>query len=325
MTLRAALLLVILWLPVMAEAQVQNLLTYDFDGRRSTNPSPAATSVTGIAPLGFLGNDPGLLAVGVEHKTHNNKFHTEQWPVGSSSGPDPNRYLTWGFTADHPVILDGIWLQLTRDGSGTREFRVDVSIDGGAFQTVGSSATLGQNTNSLQWFTIDLADAEVRESAVFVLYAWGATGSGGALIIEDAGSAPAQHGIVIRGEPMPAQLEAEAAVMVFSENGADCADLAASPPTGGAQPQAAIPGACIEYRLDVTNIGGRTAHEVYLVSTLPGVLTVLATGRASWDETAAAGFSLSLDCASGGCSVTVENGIIPVGATAKITVRATID
>jgi uncharacterized repeat protein (TIGR01451 family) len=322
--LRALILLLTLMLPAPAAAQVETLLTYDFDGRGSTNPSPAAISVTGIAPLGFLGNAPGLLAVGVTHRTHNNKFHTEQWPVGSSSGPDPNRYLTWGFTTDRGFILDEIWLQLNRDGSGPREFRLDVSIDGGAFQTVGSSATLGQNTNSLQKFTIDLADAEVRESAVFVLYAFGSTGSGGALIIEDAGSTPVQHGIVIRGEPMPAILEADKTFSIFSENGADCADLAAPPP-GGTQPAAAIPGACIEYRLEVTNTGGRAAHDVDVVAMLPAVLTVQAAGRAGWDETAADGFALSFDCTAGGCSVTVENGIIPVSTTATVTFRATVD
>jgi len=119
-----------------------------------------------------------------------------------------------------------------------------------------------------------------------------------------------------------AELTATKRVAVFSENGNDCADLNATAPPEPMTP-AAIPGACIEYEIDVENTGPVAAQGISLVDELPASLRYQnAQLGGDWG----AGTALTTpNCPEPGCEIRVDDGVLAAGATATITIRATIN
>jgi len=105
-------------------------------------------------------------------------------------------------------------------------------------------------------------------------------------------------------------------VSVFSEDGANCSDLGATA-TGGY----AIPGACMEYTITVTNSDDRVATAIAIADTLPGDLIYVASGI-SGDFTAGSVTTepaASADCGAVTCNVAVTGGELAAGdVTAQV-------
>ena len=123
----------------------------------------------------------------------------------------------------------------------------------------------------------------------------------------------------------PANLEAVKTQAVISETPQACGDFDAPAP-GGAE--LTIPGACIEYRIRVTNTGTRPADDVSLADELDGSL-VFRAARILGFEADGPGFGLTTpasgqDCAGGGCRVSLSDAALPAGATGEVVIRATV-
>lgn len=118
-----------------------------------------------------------------------------------------------------------------------------------------------------------------------------------------------------------AVLAAEKTVFVFSENGSGCDDFSATAPEEPALP-AAIPGACIEYVITITNSGPVVATNVGLVDELPETVTADATLLSGWTTPP----TEDLSCSAGVCTLTITDGGIDAnGGEAVIRIRARIN
>jgi len=117
-------------------------------------------------------------------------------------------------------------------------------------------------------------------------------------------------------------LTASKAISVFSEDGSQCHDLTATPPAEPENP-VAIPNACIEYGISVTNSGPSGAQDINLVDEIPASLTLRAAALGSGWEAGTLAFTP--DCSGTGCEVLITGGAIPANTTATITIRATIN
>ena len=96
---------------------------------------------------------------------------------------------------------------------------------------------------------------------------------------------------------LAANLEATKTQEVISETPQACGDFGAPAP-GGAE--AAVPGACIEYRIRVTNTGGGTAGDLTLADELDDNLVFRAARMEGFDA-GGPGFGLSTPVAGQGC------------------------
>jgi uncharacterized repeat protein (TIGR01451 family) len=118
-----------------------------------------------------------------------------------------------------------------------------------------------------------------------------------------------------------AVLAAEKTVFVFSEDGSGCDDFDATAPEEPALP-AAIPGACIEYVITITNSGPVAATNVGLVDELPETVTADATLLSGWTTPP----TEVLSCSAGVCTLTITDGEIAAdGGEAIIRIRARIN
>lgn len=304
-----------LWLAA-AGAQGQTppiVLTYDTTGAHPGQLAAAAAPVgAGITPY-------AMRRQVVVYEVTADAYNSNNWTVGTA--PDLGRYVEWGFDTTTPHALDSLRIRLRRSATGPSSFRIAMQIDGGGFVTV-LDGTLG-NT-SAAWFNPGLGGAVANSSVRFRLYGWNATGAGGTLRIQNETTAEANRGAVIRGTAVVADLDATKSVLVFSENGSLCDDLTAAPPDPGGVTPVAIPGACLEYTISLSNAGAAAAQGVSLSDPLPGTLTLRAAGLgAGWG--AGTVLSHAPGCSGAGCAVEVTDGVIPAGGTATIRIRATVN
>jgi uncharacterized repeat protein (TIGR01451 family) len=119
------------------------------------------------------------------------------------------------------------------------------------------------------------------------------------------------HGVAV--------LTASKTVSLFSEDGNDCGDFSATTP----EFPAAIPGACIQYTISVTNDGSVDAENVSLTDALPANLSFQAAGLSSNWGSGATLNTPATGCS--GCEVSIENGVIAAEDTATLTIRAIIN
>ena len=120
-----------------------------------------------------------------------------------------------------------------------------------------------------------------------------------------------------------ADVAATKTVTVFSQDGSDCANLGATPPSGE---QYAIPGACVEYRISATNSGTVDATAVAVNDQLPINLTYVGsqvnvfTGGTLTDPAA------GTDCGPtlGNCTVNLSGATLATGDTGVVIIRALI-
>lgn len=126
--------------------------------------------------------------------------------------------------------------------------------------------------------------------------------------------------------PRTPELEASKTVFIFRQDGVGCDIFPGTPPSDPAA-QAAIPGACVEYELEVENIGSGASDETDITDTLDGRF-IFAAARIS-GITPGTGYSFNTpttmtDCGLSTCKIEVENGVIASGNTGTILVRAVL-
>jgi len=111
-------------------------------------------------------------------------------------------------------------------------------------------------------------------------------------------------------------------VRVFDQTGQGCASF---PGTPAPAPQAAIPGACMEFVIRTTNIGSAAATDLQIIDVL-GPEFVFVTAEAVGFDGSAASFLLSLpqadtDCASAHCAVQMQDAGLAPGQFGEIRIR----
>jgi uncharacterized repeat protein (TIGR01451 family) len=112
-------------------------------------------------------------------------------------------------------------------------------------------------------------------------------------------------------------------VSVIYEDGHACHDLTAQH-TNVPEFPAAIPGACIEFIINVLNGSVITATNVNLRDEIPVNLTLRNAGLAmGWGSESSIAFTHN--CSGAGCFVELSNGTIAGQTTASITIRATVN
>ncbi len=120
-------------------------------------------------------------------------------------------------------------------------------------------------------------------------------------------------------------LDAVKEVEVFAQDDTDCGDFAATATAGAL----AIPGACVEYVITVTNNGanaGSNVTDIDFSDTLPADLEFVAAQVTTFD---AADLSVPagpypLDCAADACVVEVTDATLDFGQTGTVVIRALI-
>lgn len=315
-------------LPALAQTPPDPIILTWQTITQSSDPSdPQGPSLPASAsPIGAGITPVDLSRTGVSRANVNNGFNSRNWPAAFDSA----FYLQWGFDASTPYILSHLTIVLQRSNTGPDEFRIDMSVDNQPFVTVHTGSLPEHDKRVSVPVTLGTVDdgVEVAGSVRFRLYSHGSSNTNGTLRVQnDPPASPDIHerGIVIRGRPALAELEAEKEVMVFSEDGTGCGDLTALPPIEPENP-AAIPGACIQYTITVQNTGPVAAQAVNLTDALPASLTLVNAVRNGWIDTDPEfAFNFTPGCSGGTCSVEVQNGIIPANTTATLTIRATIN
>lgn len=120
----------------------------------------------------------------------------------------------------------------------------------------------------------------------------------------------------------PAELDTSKTVHVHAQDGTGCAILPGTPP---AAPGAAIPGACVEYRIALENIGGSLAHDLNMIDVL-GPQFVFVAAQAQGLGAGGASASLQTpaamtDCAAVPCEIRLQDGALDVDDTGEVIIR----
>ena len=113
-----------------------------------------------------------------------------------------------------------------------------------------------------------------------------------------------------------ADLVAGKAVGVFAQTGG-CGTLPATMPTSATPTNAgfAIPGACVEYRIQIQNTGANTANELAIVDTLPGELQFVDAQRYNFTGGAWTEPATNANCSTATCTVSLTS---PTGNLASL-------
>lgn len=193
----------------------------------------------------------------------------------------------------------------TLDGSGSSD--PNDNIESYEWEQIaGTNVTLDDPTLIFPSFTVPQPANGVEEELVFELTVTDTFG----LTSTDTVTITVQAAAV---------LAVTKTVAVFSEDGSDCNDFNAAQPSEPTSP-AAIPGACIQYTISVTNEGLVDAEGVSLTDALPASLSFQeAALDHEWGTLTTSG------CPGVGCEVTVNSGTIAFGATATLMIRAIIN
>lgn len=118
-----------------------------------------------------------------------------------------------------------------------------------------------------------------------------------------------------------ATLNASKTVTVFSEDGTGCATI-----PGTASGGYAVPGACMEYVISVTNTGATaSATGIDLTDVLADEFTFVAAARSA--QLTGGTFSTpatNADCVSGACTVSLTGASLAAGQTGTVTIRVEV-
>lgn len=312
-----------------ARAGAEVLLAYTAVENAAELPGDGDMIAPGITALPVT-RGPGLTPVALG----DGSFASSGWTVlgDRAQAEAEGSYLSWAFEADSPITLTSLGLGYRRGGHAPEQFQLEVSTDGGASWQVLHWEHV--NNASSQQMTLDLAAQGLAEaeSFQFRLYAWDARRQGnnndpGTVRLENTVAPPesgAPRAIVLGGTPvaLPAEVEAEKTVIVHSQDGTGCGDLAGTRPPG---PHAAIPGACLEYRIDTVNTGAGTAADLRIIDTLGPEIIFVGADHAGYDTSAPA-FSFSTpeahtDCGGEACEVRLDDGALAAGQAGEIVIR----
>ena len=310
-----------------ARAGAEVLLSYTaFEGAWEL---PTDTLAPGITALPVT-RGPGLAPVALG----DDSFASTGWTVEGdrAQAEAEGSYLSWAFEASSPIELTSLELGFRRGGHAPEQFRIEVSTDGGVTWSDIHSEYLNNASSQQRVLDLTVEDLGEATSFKFRLYAWDARRQGnnnnpGTIRLENTLTAPgsgALRAIVLGGTPaaLPAEVEVDKSVAVHSQDGDGCGDLAGPRPPG---PQAAIPGACLEYRIDTVNTGEGSAAELRIIDTLGPEIIFVEAAHAGYD-TSAPEFSFSTppahtDCGVGACVVRIDDAALAGGEAAEIIIR----
>jgi uncharacterized repeat protein (TIGR01451 family) len=252
---------------------------------------------------------------------HGQLFSSRHWSTGSTrtQAAADGSYLAWGFAAEVPVDLGELSLGFSRHPQGPQTLQIEISVDGGPWQVVYTLPDLPPNDAYLA--TMDLSAYTGVTTAAFRLYGWNAAGWNGWLQLENMDELGGRS-MGQTGSPGKAEIDAGKTVRVISQDGTGCRQIDES--TGGTA-GAAIPGACVEYRIDAHNFGTAPATELRIADLLAPHFTFVAAEARGFDSSAP-GFGLltptpGTDCAIGRCEVELKDAILPPGARGLLIIR----
>ena len=122
--------------------------------------------------------------------------------------------------------------------------------------------------------------------------------------------------------PRPIKLDVNKTASIFSESGLMCEVIPGTPEENS---EVAIPGACIEYYISVSNTSDEQATDISFGDNLPANLVYIAAQHAGFTATDP-GFSFSTpipatDCSLESCVVSIQKAIIEPGGFAEVIVR----
>lgn len=255
-----------------------------------------------------------------EHRA--GSFTTRDWSQGQSlaAAQSDGSWLAWSIAGEAPFDLGLLRLGLSRHPNGPQHLALRLRVDGGPWHTVAQIDGLAQN--SLTELSADLSGLAGVASAEFRLYGWGARHWNGWLQLLDLpGSGAALMLGVAPGEP--GRVDAVKSVRVLARDGSGCSGF--GPVSGSAEPQPALPGACLEYRIDLTNPGAAAVTELRVVDDLPPFLVYAATVLEGLGTTATLLAPPSgTDCAVTPCRVELRGGLLGAGQTGRIIIRTLV-
>lgn len=125
--------------------------------------------------------------------------------------------------------------------------------------------------------------------------------------------------------PRGANLTYDKTVALHSETSEDCANIPGTPQD---TPEAAIPGACLEYTITIGNVGSGPSTNTTISDTLNQNMIFAAASHTGFDTSDPA-FDFQVptsntDCGSSSCLVRMEGATIPSGGAGFITVRTVL-
>lgn len=119
-----------------------------------------------------------------------------------------------------------------------------------------------------------------------------------------------------------ANLTAKKEVEIFSEDGSGCATIPGSAGTGN---QYIIPGACVEYVVEVKNLGATvTATNIAVSDDLPTELTYVTAATTGFTGGTFTQPATNADCSSVTCTVSLAGASLAAGSTGTIKIRALV-
>lgn len=228
-----------------------------------------------------------MVRTGVDFVSTTAAFNSDNWPLG---GFNAGKHVSWGMTTDRPYAFTGIDIGMRRSPAGPASLRLMARRDGGAWTTVESwtlpNDSVVRRTISRAALEAALGTAVFRSSWEFRLHGWNATNVGGTLRITNMGTGVTNRGVVVRGEPL-ASLSTAKQVFPVPAASAACGDFGFVPSAALWAATAAIPGACLEYRITVSNLSIGTATLVSVTDDLSATLFHAFSATGGFTQTSA--------------------------------------
>ncbi len=117
-------------------------------------------------------------------------------------------------------------------------------------------------------------------------------------------------------------LSASKTLVIHTQDGTGCSVI---PGTPGADPKYAVPGACIEYQIFVSNTGNTaTADNVEITDILPDNFIFIGVAAYSFGSPNLNTPAANTDCAGGACTINLTGGTIIPASIALLRIRAVI-
>jgi hypothetical protein len=171
------------------------VLGYDSTNPNGANGPPApdlaaAEHSSLISPL-LLSRGAGVTAnTGIT-------FNSSNWSLANTVDFNSNQYIQWGWSAGSQSLdLTTMTLQYDVSPSGPSQLTIALSVNSGGFQPIFTDTSINPSDETA---TIDLSAFNDVDSAIFRLFGYSASSSGGTLDIEEIFEGGAR-GILIRGD-----------------------------------------------------------------------------------------------------------------------------
>jgi hypothetical protein len=193
----SALTAIVCTVVLTAAASAQSVIV----GYDSTNPNgsggapapdlAAAEFLAQVVPM-LLSRGPGLVP------NQGVTFNSRDWSASATFSAASPDYVQWGWSSSTTGFnLENFTIQYDRSASGPAQLAIQLSANGGAYQTVfsDSSVNIGDETH-----TVSLTAFDNITSATFRLFGFDAAASTGTLDIERFNADPnPSRAIVVRG------------------------------------------------------------------------------------------------------------------------------